>query len=190
MVLQEKVMTVAEFWETYAGKPYELVRGRIIEIMPTGYSHGAVTRRAAAILGQHVDENDLGDVVGAETGFYLSETTMRGADAAFISKGNLAKITEPEKYLPFAPDLAAEVVSPSDTAADIQDKVDLYLDGGTQLVWVMYPDSRKVVAHYPDRTAKTFFDGDILDGGAVLPGLQFPVGDLFPPVREPEENNE
>src|SRR5688572_9785566 len=106
MVLQEKHLTAEDFWKQYAGQPYELIEGAAVERMPTGYLHGAVTRRVAALLGDFVDEHQLGDVVGAETGFRLSEQELRGADAAYISREKLATIKDPEKFLPFAPDLA------------------------------------------------------------------------------------
>lgn len=181
MVLQEQTLTVDDFWEQYGGKPYELNNGKVIEVSPTSYLHGSIARRIAAILGVHVDAKKLGDVVGAETGFILSETNLRGADAAFISNNKLAQITEPDKYLPFAPDIAVEVVSPTDRAADIKAKVSLYLKAGTQLVWVIYPDEQSVVVHYPDNTAKTLTEADTLDGGTILPDFSVPVSTLFPP---------
>ena len=181
MATREKLMTVEEFWAAYADKPYVLIGGRIVEVSPTGYKHGASTRRVAALLGDFVDEHGLGDVVGAETGFWLSEIDMKGADAAFICNEKLAFIIEPDKYLPFAPDLAVEVVSPSDSASDVQNKVALYLQAGTAIVWVIYPIQRTVVVHYPDNTAKTFGGDDTLDGGTILPGLAITVKALFPP---------
>ncbi len=106
---------------------------------------------------------------------------MRGADAAFVVQAWWETVEEPEKYVPFAPDLAVEVVSPNDTAPEIREKVDLYLDAGTRLVWVLYPDSRKVIAHFPNGTSRAFSESDTLDGGDVLPGLRISVTKLFPP---------
>jgi Uma2 family endonuclease len=180
MVVDERVMTVEEFWAQYAGQPYELVEGRVEEVTPTGYLHGSVTSRTLAHLIGFVEQHGLGDVVGAETGFHLSATVMRAADAAFIGNEKLARITDPDKYLPFAPDLAVEVVSPGDTAADIQHKVDAYLQAGTALVWVIYPSLKKVIVYRPDGTARTIPEGGALDGGEVLPGLAIPVAALFP----------
>jgi len=75
MVVHEKSMTVEEFWAVYAGQPYELVEGRIVEVTPAGFSHGTITSRAAALLRAFVDAHGLGEVVGAETGFWLNEHT-------------------------------------------------------------------------------------------------------------------
>jgi Uma2 family endonuclease len=180
MAVQEKLMTVEEFWELYAGQLYELVQGRVIEMTPAGFSHGAVTRRIGSLLGAFVDAQGLGEVVGAETGFWLDPHTLRGADCAFIPTNKVQSLTEPEKYVPFAPDLAVEVVSPHDTASAIRDKVNQYRTAGTRLIWVIYPALRKVDVYLPDGTAQEVDADRMLDGGDVLPGLKIAVTDLFP----------
>ena len=184
MIIREQLMTVEEFWERYADQPYELIEGEVFAMPPTGLSHGFVSRRVVSQLGDFADQHQLGDVVGAETGFQLSETTVRAADAAFISNEKLATVTDPEKFAPFAPDLAVEIVSPNESAYEIRQKVRAYLEAGTALVWVIYPDSREVIVHYPDGTAKTASEDGTLDGGDVLPGLAIRVADLFPPTKE------
>jgi Uma2 family endonuclease len=186
MAVQENLMTVEAFWELYAGKPYELVRGEVVQIVPGVYSHGSKARRVGAQLGLFVDAHHLGDVVGADTGFKLSATTLRAPDAAFISNARLATISEPNKFLPFAPDLAVEVVSPHDTATEIQDKANLYLDAGTSVVWIIYPDLQQVVVHQSNHTSKTVARDESLDGGDVLPGLTIAASDLFPPASKQE----
>jgi Uma2 family endonuclease len=181
MAVERRLMTVEEFWEDYAGKPYELNNGEIVPVTPTGFAHGATEQRAGSYIGDFVYKNRLGEVVTGETGFRLGSHTVRGADVAFISNEKLAQITQPEKYLPFAPDLVVEVVSPNDTADEISDKVELYLLAGTRLVWTFYPASRRVGVHYPDRTSKTLTADDMLDGEDMLPGFSVRVADLFPP---------
>jgi len=182
MAVQEKRLTVEEFWQEYAGKPYELIRGEIVAVTPTGVSHGGVTRRIGTLLGDFVDAHGLGEVVGAETGFWLTADTLRAADCAYINQEKMSQLANPEKFAPFAPDLAVEVVSPGDTAFDIRDKVDLYRAAGTRLIWVIYPSSRKVDVYLPDGTAREVSEGGALDGGDVLPGLHIPVEALFPAV--------
>jgi Uma2 family endonuclease len=180
MAVQEQLLTVEAFWDQYAGKPYELIHGRVVEVTPTGLAHGAVIPRVGTLLGAFVDANGLGEVVGAETGFWLGPHTLRGPDCAYIRQEKFASVTEPEKYVPFAPDLAVEVVSPGDTASDIRDKVDLYRAAGTRLVWVIYPSLRKIDVYLPDGTSYEVKKDGTLDGGDVLPGLSISVNDLFP----------
>jgi len=175
-------MTVEEFWKQYAGQPYELVNGEVVETVPTGYEHGSVQWRVASALGQFVVANKLGDVVGGETGLWLSPNTMRAADVAFIGNEKLATITERAKYLPFVPDLAVEIVSPNDTADEVERKVRMYLNAGTKLVWAVYPELRQVIVHHPDGTSKLVDENGLLDGGDVLPGLNLPVKEILPPL--------
>jgi len=184
MVVQPGLLTVEAFWQQYAGKPFELIRGEAIEIVPTGYLHGSTVAWVCRLLLNFVEKHRLGNVVGGETGFYLGPDTMRAADVAFIGNEKLNTILKPEKYLPFPPDLAIEIVSPGDMPGEIQEKLDLYLEAGTPLVWILFADLRKVVAHYADGRMQSLSVGQTLDGGDVLPGLKIPVADLFPPEQE------
>jgi Uma2 family endonuclease len=179
--ISEQTITIDEFWSLFAGQSFELIGGRVVEMSPSGGLHGAVTRRVAMLLGAYVDEHGLGEVFGAETGFQLTDDMLRGADCAFVSQKKWDSVEEPEKYVPFPPDLAVEVVSSNDRAADIIQKVDLYLSVGTKLVWVIYPDSRKVMVHYPDFSARSFNEDDTLNGEDVVKGLTIHVTNLFPP---------
>jgi len=183
MAIQIPLMTVEEFWKQYEGQPYELVNGEVIETVPTGFEHGAAQSRTNAHLRLFVDAHKLGEVVGGETGFWLATNTMRAADVAFISNDQLAKITERGKYLPFPPDLAVEIVSPNDTAGEIETKVRQYLRAGTRLVWVIYPELRHVIVYHPDGSSKLVEAPAALDGGDVLPGLSIPVAELLPPAQ-------
>jgi Uma2 family endonuclease len=180
MVIREQSMTVEEFWEVYAEKTYELVGGRVVEVPASGFVATITARRIAARLGDFVDAHDLGDVTSADGGFMLSPHDLRIPDAAFISKAKIQKLTDPNKFIPFPPDLAVEVVSPTNLASEIREKIDLYFAAGTQLVWIVYPELRKVDVHFPDGTARTIDEAGTLDGGDVLPGLQIAVSAIFP----------
>ncbi len=181
MVVQHKLMTVEEFWEQYAGKPYELVNGEVVEVMPTTLAHGAVERRLAKPLGNFVDEHKLGEVIVGEVGVRLGAPELRGMDVAFLSNASLARITDLRQFLPFAPDLVVEIVSASNTASEISSKVDLYLKAGSKLVWIVYPDLRKVDVYQASGQFRSVAEGDNLDGADALPGLKIPAGGLFPP---------
>ena len=85
----------------------------------------------------------------------------------------------PEKHVPFAPDLAVEVVSPSDRPADVAEKVEAWLAAGTRMVWVVEPANRTLTLHAPGAAEQTLTDQDMLDGGEILPGFSCKVGDFF-----------
>lgn len=137
MAVKEQRMNVEAFWEQYANRPYELIHGEVVEVPPTGYEHGSIARRVSAQLGDFVDENQLGDVVGAETGFQLSESVMRAPDAAFINRAKVTGITERGKFLPFPPDLAVVVHFPDGTAKKVPENG--MLDGGDVLPGLAIP---------------------------------------------------
>ena len=83
------------------------------------------------------------------------------------------------KFLELAPDLAVEVVSPSDSANEIQEKVNEYLDVGVRLIWVVYPIQHTVTVYAADRAGRLLNEADTLDGGDVLPGFSLAVADIF-----------
>lgn len=174
-------VTAEELWnlsETY--KNHELSKGRLIEMTPPGGSHGKFALRIGRFLQDFVDARQIGEAM-VETGFVLTENpdTVRSPDASFISTENLPPEGLPDGFIPGAPDLAVEIVSPGDTAAEVQDKVQDYLHYGTKLVWVIYPRQRLVIVHYPDGTAKTLRETDTLSGESVVPGFSCPVKEIF-----------
>jgi Uma2 family endonuclease len=82
-------------------------------------------------------------------------------------------------YWPIAPDLAVEVVSPSDRAAEVLTKVAEYLEAGTRLAWVVYPQTQKIVVYRPSADVQMLSVGDTLEGGDVVPGFACPVAEVF-----------
>jgi Uma2 family endonuclease len=106
---------------------------------------------------------------------------VRAPDVGFVAKERLTGPI-PDKYFPFAPDLAVEVVSPSDTAQDIREKVLDFLKAGTRLVWVVYPESKTVDVYRPDGVQVVEINGT-LDGGDVLPGFRLALRAVFESVE-------
>ena len=103
---------------------------------------------------------------------------MRRTRLSWSTRG-CRRATFPWDTFPFAPDLLVEVVSPSDRASEVQEKVHMWLDAGARLVWVAYP-STKSVAAYRSRTDVMIVEGDdLLDGTPVLDGFSIPVSRLF-----------
>ena len=117
----------------------------------------------------------------AETGFIIERDpdTVRAPDAAFVSKERLPPGEAQAGFLEMAPDLAVEVISPSDTASYVQAKVEQWLAAGTRLVWVIYPDSRSVTVYHSTGEGEVLSTDDTLDGAPVFEDLSVPVQDLF-----------
>ena len=168
---------------------YELVRGKLKKYMPAGNLHGIIALKIGRIIGNFVEENNLGVVVAAETGFLISHNpdTVRAPDSAFIGKEKLAKYGITEKFFPDAPDLAVEVVSPNDRKKDIEDKVQDYLAAGVNLIWIIYLQKQFVVVHRQSKIVSILFETDEIEGEEVLPNFRLPLEKLFgnlPVIKE------
>jgi Uma2 family endonuclease len=186
MLIQEKLYTADEFWETFGEtKRLELVKGVPTEMSPTGEAHMIIAAWLTYLLFGYVESHDLGIVTASEGGFILSAdpTTVRAPDVGFVAKGRLTEPTT-ERYFPGPPDLAVEIVSPNDRADEIHNKVMDFLSAGTRLVWVVYPSSKTVAVYPPDSAGHIFTAEDTLDGGSVLPGFSLPVREIFKKLRE------
>lgn len=187
MAIAEKYVSAEEFFEIAnspenADKLLELVEGVIVEMSKPRGKRGQVTFKFGLRIGNFVEQHDLGWMTAAETGFILVKNpqgrdTVRGIDIAFVRKDRAPKGL-PERNVPFAPDLAVEVVSPNNTALEIHNKVLELLRAGTTLIWVAYYDSQTVVVHTPDG-AKTLTAQDTLDGSNILPGFKIKVSEIF-----------
>ncbi|MDX1522368.1 MAG: Uma2 family endonuclease [Anaerolineae bacterium] len=177
----EKLITAEALWSLGdAGKHFELVKGELIQMTPPGGTHGQVAVEIAALLRNFVKPNNLGKLM-VETGYRLAADpdTVRSPDVSFLSAQNVPSDGIPEGYITGPPDLAIEIVSPGDTATEIQDKVQDYLQSGTKLVWIIYPQQQVVVVHYPDGTAKTLSQSETLSGEDVVPGFTCSVKEIF-----------
>lgn len=181
--VQHSLMTAEELFDLPNDDyKYELVEGELIRMAPTGGEHGVLTVRVAYVLHAYVQDNDLGIVCGAETGFILQRTPdiVRAPDAAFIAKARIPETGIPKTYWPFAPDLAVEVTSPSDRFSAVQTKVAEYLSAGTRLVWVVEPATRTVYVYRSPHDVQALGEDDELSGEDVLPGFRCAARRLFP----------
>lgn len=177
----EDLRTIEEFQRLPDdGTRLELVRGRVVREPPTGFEHGDLGLGIATHLRAFVKEHGLGTVVGPDTGFILAERppTVRAPDAAFVRAEKLEG-GRPRGFAPFAPDLAVEVVSPSNTLAEIQEKVLDYLDAGTALVWVVEPRGLRVTTYRSRSDIRILGPEDRLDAADVVPGFRIGITELF-----------
>ena len=179
MQIPTRLMTVDEFWTEYAGQSYELVNGIVIEMMTSGYASSAVALRFALRLEMYLEDNPIGRLTGADGTYRLSEHDIRVPDVGYFSNAKAELINDKYKFLPFPPDLAVEVVSPTDRASEIREKVKLYLDSGTLLIWVVYPSTREVIVYTPDSQPQVLSESDLLNGGLILPNFEVSLTTIF-----------
>jgi Uma2 family endonuclease len=163
------------------GFRYELVKGELKRMPPTGRQHGSVTMELAAPLHRYVKLNKLGQVYAAETGFKLESDpdTVRAPDIAFVSAERIEAAGRVQGYGEGAPDLAVEVLSPGNTKREMAEKVEEYFAAGARLVWVVNPKSKTVTVYRSLTDVDMLTEKDMLEGGEVVPGFQIPVAEIF-----------
>jgi Uma2 family endonuclease len=164
------------------GRIYELVEGKLYEMPPPSPRHGEVTSNIDFLLQTHVRQFRLGRVLAGDPGFVLGRNpdTVRGPDVAYLSYQRFPADEElPIHYGDFVPDLAVEVVSPSDTRPYLLQKMEAWLAAGVGVVWIVDPRRRQVAIHSADRDTVILHPDDTLDGSPVLPGFTCLVGDFF-----------
>lgn len=158
----------------------ELVAGTLRVAEPPGGIHGRLASRIDRRLGAHVERHRLGTVL-VEAGYVLSRNpdTVRGPDISFVSRERLDPDQIPDAFITSAPDLAVEILSPSDSGPEVLEKVADYLQAGARLVWVMNADARSVTVYHPARAPHVVAGREQLDGEDVVPGFSCAVSDLF-----------
>jgi Uma2 family endonuclease len=181
--LKTEGLTAGELWRRQSGGAHlELIEGTLHKMSPTGAEHSLVTSEIHYQLSLVVRRDSLGAIAAAETGFRLAEDTVLAPDVAFIAAARLPAVI-PDDYFALAPDLAVEVVSPSDRYSRTLRKVRLYLMAGAQAVWVFNTPDRNVVVWRREGErllAVLLTADDWLEGGMLLPGFRVRVGELFP----------
>ena len=182
-------------WEQFLAMPesdggHEFIDGRIRPKMPPTLNHGLVVGKVMRTLEDWADPEDLGYAV-PEVMFRIRRVpTSRGKlpDVAFVRSGRMAGRDGHAAAQDMVPDLAVEVLSPSDRPVEVADKVAEYLDAGTPLVWVVDPQRRDVVVHRPGEAPRTYDGADVLEGFAELPGFSCPAGAFFVNLREADDD--
>lgn len=144
---------------------------------PAGGRHGRVALRIGSMLEQHVRTNTLGETFAAETGFLLETDpdTVRAPDAAFVSAERFTPLADTSGYLPIAPDLVIEVVSPNDTSTEVEEKATAWIGFGVRLVLVVDPDNRSIRSYREHGKILVHYADDMVDAQDTVPGWHFRV---------------
>jgi len=158
----------------------ELVRGEITAMPPAFEDHGEVAMLLGAMLATHVRQQGLGKTYAAETGFLIAQNpdTVRAPDFAFIQMSRLPAGGPAARWVPVVPDLVGEIVSSGDRLTEVRDKVQMWLDAGVRLVWVVFPAQRVVEVWRPGQAERALRAGDTLDGEDVVPGFSVPAREI------------
>jgi len=177
-------LTAEDLWRLGEGDlRRELVNGEVIEMTPVGGVHGQITARISRRLAEYVEAQGGGVVLVGDVGFVLNlpydPERVRASDIAFVPSQRLPEGRLPEGFLKGAPELAVEVLSPSDNPVDVQQKARDYLEAGARLVWVIAPQAKAATVYRADGSARLLREAEHLNGGDLLPGLTIPLADVF-----------
>ena len=161
------------------GYRHELAAGILVSEPLPAHRHDRIRRRLERVLEEFVEAHGLGEVFG-EAGYLLARDpdTVRGPDVSWVSASRLAGFDD-RRFFPGAPDLAVEILSPSNRPSDMHAKVADYLAAGTRLVWIIDPERRIVTEHRTLLAPRRLGPADPLDGGDVLRGFAIQVEELF-----------
>jgi len=156
---------------------FELIKGERVQVSPTGFDHGLIAGEIATLIAGYLASHPVGRLVVAEAGFVLEEgpDTVIAPDVAVVAREHRRR----PGYARFAPLLAVEVKSPSNTEAEIAERLAIYLRAGVQEVWWIRPQQRTLTVHRLDAAPESFRDGEIFSDSSVLQGIAIDLTTLF-----------
>ena len=180
MTTQKTLLTAEEFYLFCCRNDgrYELVDGEVLELAPANDEHGETAGNVVTAFNNYSRPRGIGRA-RVETGYTLriGPDTVRGPDVSFVLQ---PRVEGRGSGFPVgAPDIAVEVVSPSNTAAEVARKVAEYLAAGSQRVWVVYPAARRVIIHCADGSVLSYGGDDVITDEELLPGFSLPLSEIF-----------
>ena len=180
-----KLMTADEFWDFVhrpenQGKEYELVRGEVVEMSRPGRMHGFICANVAILLGLYARQRKKGYVCSNDTGVIVERDpdTVRGPDVMFFEDAETFEEID-RKWEGGPPRLAVEVLSPNDSAGNVNRRIRDQLRFGTPLVWLLDPEERNVTVYRPGRDYQVLEEGEEITGEDVLPDFRCKVAEFF-----------
>lgn len=185
MVAETRLATLADFERFIhlpenADRRFEYIGGEIVEVVSNSYSSVVAVNLSFAIKLHLRASGQQGYVTGADGG-YVVGTDRYAPDVGFVARDRLGAAPR-EAWVPIAPDLAVEVLSPTDDSRTVRVKIITYLAAGT-VVWLVDPAQRTVEVYTAAPQVTTLHAADpdaALDGGDVLPGFHLPLAEIFP----------
>ena len=176
-----KVLLTAEEFDHYPfeeSKRYELDDGELIEMTRPAYKHNRIMRKLVVALANYLDSTGRGEVMLSENLYALSSSTRRSPDVA-VFLGDRSAELENAKVIHIPPDIAAEILSPSESQRAIHRKLKQYFDAGVKEVWVIDPESKEVEIWTGPQLPEHELAADGAITSAWLPDFALPLKDLF-----------
>ena len=178
---EKKVWTDEEFMAlSRDGHRYELVNQELVDMGNSGMEHGGIGSFLGGLLAIYVRQHQLGLVCDSSTAFTLKNGNKRSPDVSFVSKERLKGLKRPPRgFFQGSPDLAVEILSPSNTVEEIHEKIVEYFENDTRLAWVIHPDEKYVLVYHAAEPDRFLRSQDMLEGESIVPGFSMSVAELF-----------
>jgi Uma2 family endonuclease len=164
-------------------KGFELIDGELVEMPEMGYRSGVVGSELLGFIREWCRQHGIGVVSGPEGSFRCFPSRpkqVRKPDVAVLLRDPKTFVV-PDPHCLEVPELVAEILSPTNTQADIADRVEDFLSAGTKVVWVIDPVRCEALVYHPDDTILKIREAGTLDGEGVLPGFKLPLAAILPP---------
>lgn len=178
---KKKVWTEAELEALpEEGYSHEVVNGELVMSPKNNWFHGDICAHLITAMRTFADTHHLGAVWDSSTGFWMENLNCRAPDISFVRKERLRGLKRREaRFFQGAPDLAVEILSPSNTRRDVDERLADFFSSGAKLAWIIDPDRELVEICHSTTQRRLLGPGGSLDGETLLPGFQYPVADLF-----------
>ena len=162
------------------GYLHEVVDGELVMSPKNNWQHGDMCADLLMEMRLFAKQHKLGAVWDSSTGFWMKNLNCRAPDISFVRKERLRGLKRREaRFFQGAPDLAVEILSPSNTRREMDDRLKDYFSSGTKLAWIVDPGQERVeICHSPTQR-RLLGPGGSLDGEELLPGFRYPMADLF-----------
>ncbi len=164
------------------GMNHEIVAGELIMSPKNNFEHEQICARLLFALETFNRRHQSGAVIGSNLGYWMSNQNCRAPDVSFIRRERLARLgfrPGTRTFFPEAPDLAVEVLSPTNTPAEIAERLADFFASGTALAWIIDPGSKSVTVYHAPNVFELVRTDGVLTGDDLLPGFRHPVADLF-----------
>ena len=160
------------------GRKYELVDGEIL-VSPAGMRHSEVALKIAGLIWEFLQKNPIGNVYSSDVGISFPNGNVRSPDVTYVSLAKLPGGRSPDGFGEVIPDLAVEVLSPSDSLRELGKKIGEFLENGVPLVWLVDPKRQTVTVYRSLSQTEQFRVSDTISAEPVLPGFSVQVSRFF-----------
>ena len=182
---EKKIWTEAELAALPEdGFLHEVVDGELVLSPRNDFFHGDVCSELLTVLRTFVRTNRLGAVLDSSAGFWMKNRNCRAPDISFVSRPGLTALgfkRSTRRFFPGAPDLAVEILSPNNTRAEIDERLEDFFESGTRVAWIIDLEARRVEVCSSLTRRQLIGVGGFLEGEELLPGFRYPIAELFQP---------